>query len=165
MLTAPWSGPALITAGSRTYTLTRATREDVTDIVALLQDDEIGAGRELGDLEPYLQAFQEVDADPQQLLVIVRDEGGVAAATLQLTFVPGLSRGGSKRMIIEGVRVHSCTRGSGLGVRLIEWAHDAGRAQGAVLSQLTSDKRREDAHRFYERLGYSATHEGFKLSL
>lgn len=165
MLSAPWSGPVFVTAGSRTYTITRATREDVADIVALLQDDEIGAGRELPDLEPYLVAFAEVDTDPQHLLVIVRDEGGVAAATLQLTFVPGLSRGGSKRMIIEGVRVHSRTRGSGLGVRLIEWAHDAGRAQGAVLSQLTSDKRREDAHRFYERLGYSATHEGFKLSL
>ena len=154
-----------IIIGRGRYAVSRATRADVADVVALLRDDEIGAGRELPDLGPYLVAFAEVDADPQQLLVIVRDEGGVAAGTLQLTLIPGLSRSGSKRMIIEGVRVHSRTRGSGLGARLIEWAHDQGRARGATLAQLTSDKRREDAHRFYDRLGYSATHEGFKLDL
>lgn len=148
-----------------TYTVARASREDVPDIVALLRDDEIGSGREGVDLDPYLTAFAEVDADPQQLLAIVRDEGGAAAGTLQLTFVPGLSRGGAMRLIIEGVRVHSSTRGSGLGVALMEWAHDRGRARGAVLAQLTSDKRREDAHRFYERLGYTSTHEGFKIGL
>lgn len=154
-----------ITTPRDTYTVARAARDDVPDIVALLRDDEIGAGREGADLEPYLAAFAEVDDDPQQLLVIVRDEGGTAAGTMQLTFVPGLSRGGSKRLIIEGVRVHSRTRGSGLGARLIAWAHDQGRARGAVLAQLTSDKRREDAHRFYEELGYSRTHEGFKIRL
>lgn len=154
----------LITHGG-TYTVARATREDVPDIVALLRDDEIGAGREGADLEPYLAAFAEIDADPQQLLAIVRDEGGVAAATMQLTFVPGLSRGGAKRMIVEGVRVHSSTRGSGLDVAVMDWAHAQGRSHGALLSQLTSDKRREDAHRFYQRLGYTSTHEGFKIGL
>lgn len=154
-----------ITTGPSTYAVARATRADVPDVVALLHDDEIGAGRELVDLAPYLAAFEEVAADPQQLLVIVRDEGGLPAATMQLTFIPGLSRGGAKRMIIEGVRVHSRARGSGLGARLVEWAHDEGRARGAALAQLTSDKRREDAHRFYVRLGYAATHEGLKLDL
>lgn len=154
-----------IVTGKGTYAIRRATRADVPDVVALLQDDDIGAGRELADLEPYIAAFEAVDADPQQLLAIVRDEGGLPAATLQLTFVPGLSRAGATRLIIEGVRVHSSARGSGLGARLIEWAHEQGRERGATLAQLTSDKRREDAHRFYERLGYSATHVGFKLDL
>lgn len=95
----------------------------------------------------------------------VRDEGGAAAGTLQLTFIPGLSRGGAKRLVVEGVRVHSGTRGSGLGAALMEWAQEQGRSRGATLVQLTSDKRRTDAHRFYERLGYEATHEGFKLDL
>ncbi|KRE36064.1 GNAT family acetyltransferase [Janibacter sp. Soil728] len=147
------------------FTVARATREDVPDIVDLLRDDEIGAGREGVDLAPYLAAFDEVDVDPQQLLAIVRGEGGAAAGTLQLTFVPGLSRGGAKRLIVEGVRVQSSTRGSGLGAALMEWAQEQGRSRGATLVQLTSDKRRADAHRFYERLGYVATHEGFKLDL
>lgn len=148
-----------------THTVSRATRDDVADIVALLRDDEIGAGREGVDLTPYLAAFDAVDADPQRYLAIVRDAGGGPAGTLQLTFVPGLTRGGATRMIIEGVRVHSSTRGSGLGAALMEWAHEQGRDRGVAIVQLTSDKRREDAHRFYERLGYAASHEGFKLEL
>lgn len=147
------------------YTVARATRTDVADIVDLLRDDEIGSGREGTDLTPYLAAFDEVDADHHQLLAIVRDEGGAAAGTLQLTINPGLSRGGTKRLIIEGVRVHSSTRGSGLGAALMEWAHEQGRARGATIAQLTSDKRRGDAHRFYEHLGYASTHEGFKIGL
>lgn len=154
-----------LTTSRGEYAVTRATRDDVADVVALLRDDEIGAGREGLDLAPYLAAFDEVDADPQQLLAIVRDEGGSPAGTLQLTFVPGLSRGGAKRLIVEGVRVHSRTRGSGLGRALMGWAHEQGRARGATLVQLTSDKRRGDTHRFYEGLGYAATHEGFKLEL
>lgn len=147
------------------YTVARAAEADVADIAALLRDDEIGAGREGTDLGPYLAAFALVDADPQQLLAIVRDEAGAAVGTLQLTFVPGLTRGGATRLIVEGVRVHSGTRGSGLGAALMGWAHAQGRARGVSLVQLTSDKRRGDAHRFYERLGYTATHEGFKLEL
>ncbi|GAA8847050.1 hypothetical protein DUHN55_22050 [Helicobacter pylori] len=95
----------------------------------------------------------------------MRDEQDVPVGTLQLTFVPGLSRGGTMRMMVEGVRVHSSTRGSGLGGALMEWAHDQARARGVTLVQLTSDKRRPEAHRFYERLGYVATHEGFKLEV
>lgn len=117
------------------------------------------------DLAPYAAAFDAVVADPQQLLVNVRDGDGRPADTMQLTFVPGLTRGGATRLLVEGVRVHSRTRGSGLGAAMMTWAHDQGRSRGATIVQLTSDKRRGDAHRFYERLGYVASHEGFKLEL
>lgn len=96
-------------------------------------------------------------------MVAVR--AGRVVGTLQLTIIPGLSRRGSTRSIIEGVRVHTDERGSGLGTRLIEWAIDSSRAQGCQLVQLTSDVTRTDAHRFYERLGFEATHVGFKLPL
>lgn len=154
-----------LTTRSGEYTVARATREDVADIVTLLRDDEIGAGREGADLTTYLAAFDEVDGDTHQHLAIVRDEGGAPAGTLQLTYIPGLTRGGATRMIVEGVRVHSRTRGSGLGAALMEWAHEQARDRGVSIVQLTSDKRRGDAHRFYERLGYVRSHEGFKLEL
>lgn len=85
--------------------------------------------------------------------------------TLQLTLVPGLSRRGATRSIIEGVRVHADERGSGLGTRFIQWAIEESRAAGCQLVQLTSDRSRTDAHRFYERLGFEASHVGFKLQL
>lgn len=97
------------------------------------------------------------------MVVAVRENRVVG--TLQLTVVPGLSRRGSTRSIIEGVRVHADERGSGLGTLLIEWAVDSSREQGCQLVQLTSDVTRTDAHRFYERLGFEATHVGFKLLL
>lgn len=154
-----------LTTSRGSYTISRATRDDVPEIMALLRDDEIGATREGSDPTPYLAAFAEVDGDPHQLLAIARDEGGAAAATLQLTFVPGLTRGGATRMIIEGVRVHAGARSSGLGTALMGWAHGQGRSRGATLAQLTSDRTRTDAHRFYERLGYLHSHEGYKLEL
>lgn len=146
-------------------TVSRANRGDIADIVALLRDDEIGAGREGTDLAPYEAAFELVDADPNQFLAIARAEDGQAMGTMQLSFVPGLSRGGATRLLVEGVRVHPSARGTGLGRALMEWAHEQGRARGATLAQLTSDKRRADAHRFYERLGYERTHDGFKIGL
>lgn len=97
------------------------------------------------------------------MVVAVRENRVVG--TLQLTVVPGLSRRGSTRSIIEGVRVHADERGSGLGTLLIEWAVDSSQEQGCQLVQLTSDVTRTDAHRFYERLGFEATHVGFKLPL
>lgn len=148
-----------------TVTVSRARREDVPDVVALLRDDEIGVGREGADIDAYESAFARVDADANQLLVIARTDDGRAVGTMQLSFVPGLTRGGATRLLIEGVRVHSSTRGTGLGTELFAWAHRQGRARGATLAQLTSDKRRAEAHRFYERLGYSSTHEGFKVEL
>ena len=89
--------------------------------------------------------------------------GGAVVATLQLTVIPGLARRGSLRGQIEAVRVHEDLRGRGLGEALMTWAIDEARRRGCTLVQLTSDKRREDARRFYERLGFTASHEGFKL--
>ncbi|MFE3825177.1 GNAT family N-acetyltransferase [Streptomyces sp. NPDC059092] len=142
-----------------------AVPDDIPAIVALLADDALGAQRESpDDLAPYTAAFERLATDPNQHLVVaVRDHRVVG--TLQLTIVPGLSRRGATRSLIEGVRVHSDERGSGLGTRFIEWAIDASRRQGCQLVQLTSDATRTDAHRFYERLGFTASHVGFKLSI
>ncbi|MGW8630213.1 N-acetyltransferase family protein [Streptomyces sp. NPDC055793] len=143
----------------------RTTAADLPAVVAMLADDPLGAQRESpDDLEPYLAALERLDADPNQHVVVaVRDSRVVG--TLQLTIVPGLSRRGATRSIIEGVRIHADERGSGLGTQLIEWAIDESRRQGCRLVQLTSDKTRTDAHRFYERLGFSSSHTGFKLQL
>ncbi|MYT70208.1 MULTISPECIES: GNAT family N-acetyltransferase [unclassified Streptomyces] len=139
--------------------------EDVPAIVAMLADDPLGAQRESpDDLAPYLAAHARLAADPNQHLVVAVREGRVIG-TLQLTVVPGLSRKGAVRSIIEAVRIHVDERGGGLGTRLIAWAVDESRRQGCQLVQLTSDATRTDAHRFYERLGFSASHVGFKLQL
>jgi GNAT superfamily N-acetyltransferase len=142
-----------------------AGADDVPAIVALLADDPLGAHRESpDDLAPYYAALERLSGDPNQHLVVAVREGRVIG-TLQLTVVPGLSRRGATRSIIESVRVHAGERGSGLGTRLIQWAIDESRRQGCQLVQLTSDRTRTDAHRFYERLGFTASHVGFKLQL
>ncbi|MGW2691731.1 N-acetyltransferase family protein [Streptomyces sp. NPDC001296] len=143
----------------------RAAVEDVPAIVALLADDPLGAQRESpDDLTPYLAALDRIAVDPNQhLMVAVRDERIIG--TLQLTIIPGLSRKGANRSIIEGVRIHAEERGSGLGTQLIEWAIDESRRLDCQLVQLTSDVSRTDAHRFYERLGFEASHVGFKIRL
>ncbi|MFF5567777.1 GNAT family N-acetyltransferase [Streptomyces sp. NPDC012623] len=146
-------------------TIRPADRDDLPAIVAMLADDPLGAQRESpDDLTPYTAAFQRMSDDPNQhLMVAVRDDRVVG--TLQLTIVPGLSRRGATRSIIEAVRVHADERGGGLGTRFIEWAIDESRRQGCQLVQLTSDSARTDAHRFYERLGFTASHIGFKMSV
>ncbi|MDX3802708.1 GNAT family N-acetyltransferase [Streptomyces sp. AK04-3B] len=142
-----------------------AVAEDVPAIVGMLADDPLGAQRESpDDLGPYLAALERLTADPNQRLVVAVREGRVVG-TLQLTIVPGLSRRGATRSIIEGVRVHADERGSGLGTRFIEWAIEESLRENCQLVQLTSDNTRTDAHRFYERLGFTATHVGFKLQL
>ncbi|WP_030319502.1 GNAT family N-acetyltransferase [Streptomyces sp. NRRL B-3229] len=142
-----------------------ATADDVPAIVAMLADDPLGAERESpGDLTPYLAALERLTSDPNQHLVVATREDRVVG-TLQLTVVPGLSRRGATRSIIEGVRVHADERGSGLGTLLIEWAIEESRRHRCRLVQLTSDTTRTDAHRFYERLGFTASHVGFKLAL
>ncbi|MDH6625089.1 GNAT superfamily N-acetyltransferase [Streptomyces sp. LBL] len=142
-----------------------ATAEDIPAIVAMLADDPLGAQRESSDdVTPYLAALDRLASDPNQHLVVGAREGRVVG-TLQLTVIPGLSRRGSTRSIIEGVRIHADERGSGLGTRLIEWAIGESRRQECQLVQLTSDNTRTDAHRFYERLGFMASHVGFKLHL
>lgn len=144
----------------------RARAAEIAEIVALLRDDPLGRGRETDavDAAGYADAFTEIDRDPNQLLAVVEDAGRIVG-TCQLTFVAGLSRRGTLRMIIEAVRVAADQRGRGLGGRLIGWAVDRARDRGARLVQLTTDKSRVDAHRFYARLGFVASHEGMKLDL
>ncbi|MFD4863830.1 GNAT family N-acetyltransferase [Streptomyces sp. NPDC058412] len=142
-----------------------ATEADLPAIVAMLADDPLGATRESPeDLTPYRAALRRLAGDPNQHLVVAVRADRVVG-TLQLTIVPGLSRKGAIRSIIEGVRVHADERGGGLGTRFIEWAVEKSRAEGCTLVQLTSDVTRTDAHRFYERLGFTASHVGFKLQL
>jgi GNAT superfamily N-acetyltransferase len=142
-----------------------AVRDDVPAIVAMLADDPLGAAREdLGDPRTYDAAYDRVVADPGQHLVVAEREGTVVG-TLQLSVIPGLSRRGATRSVIEGVRVARTERGSGLGTELVTWAVEESRRLGCTLVQLTSDASRTDARRFYERLGFVASHVGFKLQL
>jgi GNAT superfamily N-acetyltransferase len=144
-----------------------ARAEDLPAIVALLAEDVLGATREAPGptLDPaYSAAFEAIAADPNQLLAVAELAGEVVG-TLQLSFIPGLARRGALRGQIEAVRVAARHRGAGLGEAMLGWAIAACRARGCALVQLTSDKARSDAHRFYERLGFRATHEGYKLAL
>ena len=145
----------------------RATFSDLCGILEMLADDALGQQRE--DIGPpantaYSDAFEAIEKDPNQYLAIVED-GGEIVGCLQLSFIPGLSRVGMWRGQIESVRIASSYRGSGLGKKMFEWAIEQCRAKGCGLVQLTSDKTRTDAIRFYEQLGFVASHEGFKLSL
>jgi len=144
-----------------------ARRDEVPRIVSLLADDAIGSRREdTTDPLPaaYWQAFDEMAAQPGNLLLVAA-AGGDIAGCLQLTMIPGLSRRGSKRAQIEGVRVSSSRRGRGIGEMLVRHAIGMAREAGCGLVQLTSDNARIDARRFYERLGFVASHVGMKLSL
>lgn len=151
-----------------TAPLFRAAREaDLPAIIAMLADDRLGAGRE--DISeaargPYLAAFREIAADPNQMLVIMEQEGE-SVGTCQITIIPGISQRGLKRGQIEGVRVSASRRGSGLGAALIRFAIEECRKRGCGSVQLTSNKSRTDAIRFYERLGFKASHEGLKFDL
>ena len=112
----------------------------------------------------YERAFAAVEADPAQLLLAVTD-GPDVVGTAQLTEIPGLSRGGTTRLQVEAVRVRADLRGGGIGAALLEWAVDEARRRGCGLVQLTTDTRRPEAHRFYERLGSTASHVGFERQL
>jgi ribosomal protein S18 acetylase RimI-like enzyme len=145
----------------------RAGLEDLPVLVRLLSDDRLGAGREApaGELaRSYIEAFHAVAADPNQYLAVMTD-GPQIVGMLQLSFIPGLSRQGAWRGQIESVRVAAGRRGEGLGERMLTWAIDQCRARGCRLVQLTTDNSRTDAHRFYDRLGFVASHVGYKLEL
>jgi GNAT superfamily N-acetyltransferase len=142
----------------------RARPEDVDAIVAMLADDPLGAQRERPGDPRYAAAFADLAGDSRQYLAVAEVDGEVVG-TLQLTFIPGLSRMGATRALIESVRVRGDQRGAGLGKRLIEWAIDTAKQHGCALVQLTTDASRVDAHRFYERLGFTASHVGMKLAL
>ncbi|WP_245783390.1 MULTISPECIES: GNAT family N-acetyltransferase [Amycolatopsis] len=143
----------------------RATAGDIEAIVAMLADDDLGRGRETpADLAPYRDAFARIDADPNQFLAVAEEAGDVVGS-LQVTFVPGLSRRGATRAIVEAVRIRADRRSRGLGGVLVKWAIDEARRRNCALVQLTSDAARTDAHRFYLRLGFEQSHLGFKLAL
>ena len=150
--------------GALRVRLRRARASDVPALVRLMSDDVISAGRESADLAPYERAFARIDAEPAQLLVVGEVDGD-PVCTLQLTVIPGLARGGALRGQVEAVRVRSDLRSRGIGEALLRWAADELRSRGCTVAQLTTDKRRTDAHRFYARLGWVNSHEGFKLSL
>lgn len=149
------------------FLIRRAERRDVSEIIRLLADDFLGSRREsYADPLPevYYAAFDEINVSKDNLL-IVAEENHKIIGTLQLTFIPGLTYKGGKRALIEAVRVDEAMRGKGIGKIMIEWAIQQARQEGCYLIQLTSDKKRTDAHRFYEALGFVASHEGFKLLL
>ena len=144
-----------------------ATREDVPALVAMLADDALGAQREQFTdplPESYYAAFAALDTDPNNELIVVCLDNEVIGS-LQLTYIPSLSFQGGWRALIESVRVDASYRGQGVGRQLMQWAIDRGRARGCHLAQLSTHKSRIDAQRFYESLGFHATHVGMKLSL
>ena len=148
-------------------TFRKATRDDLGAIIALLADDEFGRTRERVETPPadcYVKAFEAISADPNQQVVVATQDGAVVG-TMQLSFLPGLSRQGQWRGQIEAVRIAAGLRGAGAGRQMIQWAIEQCRARGCGLVQLTSDKNRRDAHRFYDNLGFVASHEGYKLTL
>ncbi|WP_069884468.1 GNAT family N-acetyltransferase [Streptomyces luteocolor] len=143
-----------------------AARPDLPAVLALLADEErvvdpatvvVGAA--------YERAFAAIEEDPRNEMLVLVDAAGVVVGCLQATYIPGLGRGGAERALIEAVRVRADRRGDGLGRLLMERAVERARARGCALVQLTSDKRRERAHRFYAELGFARSHDGFKLAL
>ena len=148
-------------------TIRRATASDLQAIVDLLADDPLGRQREAPGppLDPaYAQAFAAVDTDPNALLLVAENDACIVGCC-QINILAGLSRKGMLRGQIESVRVAPSHRGLGLGQLLIEHAIDACRQRSCGLVQLTTDKSRDEAHRFYERLGFVASHVGMKLGL
>lgn len=154
---------------SGSVALRRATSDDLSAILDLLADDPISASRgdtaRPEDRAAYEGAFAAIDSDPAQKLLVATSEDGEILATMQLTLIPGLARVGASRLQIEAVRVRSDQRSRGIGGAMMTWAVEQAPSLGAQLVQLTSDAARIDAHRFYERLGFAASHVGFKYDV
>ncbi len=142
----------------------RANREDVGAILALLADDDLHKLEDASVTPRHMAAFDGIDRDSNQLLAVA-ELGGETVGCLQLTFIPGLSRNGMERCQIEGVRIARHLRGKNLGREMLKWAIATCRDRGCGLVQLLMDKKRLDAHRFYELLGFKANHQGFRLYL
>jgi GNAT superfamily N-acetyltransferase len=148
-----------------------AAINDLPAIVRLLADDFLGTNRERVEdplPESYLKAFEEIDAgDTNELIVVelANETGGAIVGTMQLTFIPGISTLGAKRLLIEAVRVDGKYRGRGIGKKMMEWAIERAKEKGCKTVQLTTHNERKDAHRFYESLGFKGSHLGMKLSL
>jgi GNAT superfamily N-acetyltransferase len=167
MRIACWGGRAVLADGSGLI-FRVATRDDVNAVVSLIYDDDIAASRESvpgADVDSaYLAAFARIEANPDDLLVVGELDGAIVACA-QVTLLHHLSRRGGTRAQVESVRVDATLRGHGVGGRLMGWIEDYARQRGAALIQLTTDKRRDDARRFYERLGFVASHQGMKRVL
>lgn len=154
------------------FRIRRAVLADLPAIVSLLADDELGRAREDPSTPPnvrYVEAFGAIDADANQLLAVLVDGASpsqeIVLGCLQISFIPGLSRLGMWRGLIESVRIAGTRRGEGLGRLLFDWAIAECRRRGCGLVQLTTDRRRPEARRFYESLGFVASHDGMKLAL
>lgn len=145
-------------------TFREAERDDLERIVELIADDAVAATRTGTFGAAHVAGFEAVAASPDNELVVAESDGEVVGV-MQLTFIPGISRNGAARLLVEAVRVDRALRGRGIGRLMMEHAHERGRARGCALAQLTSDKQRPEAHRFYRNLGYEQSHEGFKLPL
>ena len=144
-----------------------ATLADLAAIVQMLAEDNLGAQRESLQTplsQAYIDAFETIDKDPNHELIVAEINGAVVG-TLQLTFIPSISFVGGTRAQVESVRVAGSFRGQGIGVEMMKWAIERARQRGCHLMQLTSHKSRKDAHRFYERLGFTKSHIGMKIKL
>lgn len=142
-----------------------AIEDDLPELVAMLADDPLGAKRETPDfLVPYEQALMAISADPNLKQLVCKRDGEIVG-TMQISLIPGLSRQGMMRMQIEGLRVKSSARGEGIGGALMWWAKEFAEGYDCGLIELTTDKSRVDAHRFYEGLGFEQSHYGYKLKL
>ncbi|MFE4307823.1 GNAT family N-acetyltransferase [Streptomyces sp. NPDC056891] len=149
----------------RDLTLRPATRAELPAVLALLADeDTVVAPSSVTVTEAYERAFADIEADPRNEMLVLTD-GELVLGCLQVTYIPGLGQGGGERALVEAVRIRADRRGGGLGRELMERASARARERGCALVQLTSGKRRTDAHRFYASLGYARSHEGFKLAL
>lgn len=155
-----------LTIDSHTYIVRGATREEVPTIVALLADDVLGSQREADDtdLAPYFAAFDRIAEHANQDILVI-ERAGQIVGTLDISMLASLSRQGALRMQIEAVRIARSERGTGLGTALFMWLIDHARQSGCQLIQLTSDRSRDDVHRFYQRLGFVPSHIGYKLHL
>jgi GNAT superfamily N-acetyltransferase len=148
-------------------TFRKATKDDVPAVVAMLADDDIGESREKAGAsipQEYLDAFDAMSSVQGNFILLAEMDGAIVGS-LQLVFIPSLSRGGSKRALIEAVRIVSPLRGQNIGTALMRKAIEESRAAGCSVVQLTSDRRRSRAHLFYRRLGFEQSHIGFKLEL
>jgi len=145
----------------------KAIQNDVPAIVRLLSDDMLGSKREVSGQDipqSYYNAFIAINNDPNQFLAVAEIDGKVIG-TLQISYIPNMSYQGATRALLEGVLVDSALRSKGIGQHMIKWAIAEAKSKGCRFVQLTTNKQRKDAHRFYRRLGFVASHEGFKLDL
>ena len=152
---------------SESIKIRSATYNDLPRIVEMLANDPLGKQREQFTAplpKFYIQTFDAIDKDPNNELIVAQKSNDIVSV-LQLTFIPCLTYRGGWRLLIEGVRVNPCFRGHGIGKKLLYYAIDRAKQKKCVMVQLTTDKSRIDTHRFYENLGFKATHEGMKLHL